>query len=67
MTTARQKITYVGGKTREMVKYEERSFLGLIKWWRKVSAEKIGDDLEIFADWKIDKIYLNGKDITPTK
>lgn len=52
---------------RNKVTYEERTALfGLITWRVKVSTEKIGDDLIIDTNGrKIDKIYFNGKELTP--
>jgi len=51
---------------RNKVTYEERTALfGLITWRVKISTEKMGDDLIIETHGrKIDKIYLNGKELT---
>ena len=44
------------------VTYEEKTALfGLVRWWLKVCAEKLSDDLVIWTDIKIENIYINGE------
>lgn len=64
MATIKVEKTNVRGVREEVVKYvKERRFFGLITWWRKVSAEKISNDLVILTDDKFDNIFLNGKEL----
>ena len=65
MATIKTNNTQVGVSRTQMVTRKEKSILfGLIKWWVVVKAQKISDDLIIETDLNIDKIYLNGKELT---
>ncbi len=45
--------------------YTRKSLLGgLISWWVKKSAQKLGDDLVINSAQTFDKIYFNGIEYT---
>lgn len=43
------------------VEYEQRSFLGIIKWWVEVKVDRLGKDLVIDTTEQYDQIILNGK------
>lgn len=53
--SARDKVTFV----------ERTTLFGLLRWWEKVSTERIGHDLVIESQCEIENIYLNGKLIKP--
>ena len=46
---------------RKRVSYREKSFLGIFKWKVKCSEVRIGCDIVIETDLKIDDVFLNSK------
>lgn len=50
-------------ENRQVVSEERTALFGLIKWWVKVSSNKIGNDLFIEKDITIDRIFINGKEL----
>ena len=52
-------------RRKEKVVYEERSFLWVIKWWVKMKAETIKEDLFIVIPdpEKYEKVFVNGQEI----
>ncbi len=61
-TTAKTpEITSVHMNEDVRVEYEQRSFLGIIKWWVEVKVDRLGKDLVIYTAEEYDRIILNGK------
>lgn len=47
----------------QVTSIERTAIFGLVRWWEKISAEKIGDELIIESEVNFSAIYLNGKKI----
>lgn len=65
MAIATQNRTIVEGNAKYKVVYETKCLFGIIKWFKRISTDKIGVDLIIITEENFDKIYLNGREITP--